>query len=136
VNQNKTVLIITDGADSTAVLAEKIKAALGGYNVILKTAADFSGTDLLGASLFFVGCEKPDAFRPGYFSKVLKHINLASRPCGIFSSDGGKAVEYLTDLLRDCEAALNPRALTAKNAEEVNAWVEKTAKGGVCDAKA
>jgi hypothetical protein len=135
VNQNKTVLIVTDGADSTAVLAEKIKAALGGCKVILKTAVDFSGTDLLGAALFFVGCEKPDAFRSSCFSKVLKHINLASRPCGIFSSDGGKAVEYMTDLLSDCEAALNPWVLTAKNAEDANGWVEKTVKRGVYNAK-
>jgi hypothetical protein len=102
----KTVLLITDEADSTQTAARVIAAAvdaLDGYQAITLCANFFSGTDLLPASVFFVGCEKPHPLSFAYLEDLFLHINLAGRSCGVFSPDR-KALQYLSALVNDCEA--------------------------------
>ena len=77
--------------------------SLGGYQTITRCANFFSGTDLLPASAFLLGCEKPRPLAFAYLEDLLLHINLAGRPCGVFSADR-KALRYLSALVNDCEA--------------------------------
>jgi len=108
----KNVLIVTDGTPKTEKIAADIAGALNGNKVLTKTAAEFVGNDLLPADAFFLGCENtaPDSF--AYLTDLLKHINLAGRPCGVFSSGTKKTAGYLAGLVKDCEASLNPEFLT------------------------
>jgi len=119
----KTVLIITDGVSGTEKMAAEIAGALKGNKVLTKTAAEFAGNDILPADAFFLGCENtaPDSFV--YLTDLLKHINLAGRPCGVFSSGAKKTTGYLAGLVKDCEAALNPKYLTG-SASGVKSWVK------------
>jgi len=111
------VLIVTDGAPETIKMAASIAGALKGNKVLTKTAVEFAGNDILPADAFFLGCENaaPDSF--AYLTDLLKHINLAGRPCGIFSSGTKKTAGYLARLVKDCEAALAPEFLTASGGE-------------------
>jgi flavorubredoxin len=112
----KTILIVSDGTESASKMAEAIAATLKGNKVTVKKAESFTGTDLLPADSFFIGCEKPNPPSFSYLAELLRHINLAGRTCGVFASaapGSEKAVEYLSGLLKDCEAALNPKPLLA-----------------------
>jgi len=120
----KKVLIITDGSGETAKMAAGIASALKGNTVSIKNASDFKGNDILPADAFFLGCEKPRPESYSYLADLLKHINLAGRPCGIFSPGSEKAVKYLSGLVRDCEAALNPKPLTAA-VKDTGSWAQK-----------
>ena len=124
----KTVLIVTDGSVETAKMAAGIEKALKGNNVSVKPASEFKGNDILPAEAFFLGCEKvkPDSFT--YLEDVLKHINLAGRPCGVFSPGSEKAAKYLAGLVKDCEAALNPEHCTA-SAADLGKWAKKVVSG-------
>ena len=104
----KNVLILTDGSEGTAKMAAGIASALKGNKVLIKPASEFKGNDILPAEAFFLGCEKsgPESF--AYLADLLKHINLAGRPCGVFSSGSERAAKYLAALVRDSGAALNP----------------------------
>ena len=121
----KKVLIITDSSAETAKMAAGIKTALKGNDVLIKSASDFMGNDILPADAFFLGCEKPQPDSFTYLADLLKHINLAGRPCGIFSPGSEKAVKYLAALVKDCEAALNPEFLTG-SAAAIGDWAQKT----------
>jgi hypothetical protein len=121
----KTILIVSDESDSASKMAEAIAAALKGNKVTVKKAEDFAGTDLLPADSFFIGCEKPNPPSFAYLAEMLGHINLAGRSCGIFAPSAlasGKAVKYLSGLLKDSEAALNPEPLLAENTKAIGAW--------------
>ena len=120
----KNVLIITDGSGEAAAMAAGIAAALKGNKVSIKEASAFKGNDILPADVVFLGCEKPRPASFTYLADLLKHINLAGRPCGIFSPGSEKAVKYLTDLLKDCEAALNPEPLVTSGTD-IGSWVQK-----------
>ena len=120
----KNVLIVTDGSEETAKMAAGIAAALKGNKVSVKNASDFKGNDILPIDVFFLGCEKPRPASFTYLEDVLKHINLAGRPCGIFSPGSEKTVKYLAALVHDCEAALNPKPLTA-SVKNVGSWAQK-----------
>ncbi|AEF82842.1 hypothetical protein [Leadbettera azotonutricia] len=123
----KTILIVSDETESASKMAEAIAAVLKGNKVTVKKAEAFTGTDLLPADSFFIGCEKPNPPSFGYLAELLQHINLAGRTCGIFApaaSGSEKAVKYLAGLLKDCEAALNPKPLLAENAKDLKAWAE------------
>ena len=113
VKTKKTVLIVTDGSVEMAKLAEEITAALKGNKVTTKEVSDFKGNDILPADAFFLGCEKPRPAAFAYLADVLKHINLAGRSCGVFTSGSESAAKYLAGLVKDCEAALNPKPLLA-----------------------
>ena len=129
--EKKSVLIVTDGSESTAEMAAKIAAALKGNKVSVKSASDFKGNDLLPAEAFFLGSDKskPDAF--AYLEDLLKHINLAGRPCGVFSSGSEKTAKYLAGLVKDSEAALNPVFFVAGAKKDIGRWAQKVISGVV-----
>ena len=120
----KNVLIVTDGSAEMVKLAEKIAAALKGNKVSAKAVSEFNGNDILPADAFFLGCEKPRPASFAYLADLLKHINLAGRSCGVFSTGSETATKYLAGLVRDCEAALNPEPLLAGNSLGVKNWAQ------------
>ena len=122
--KKKTVLIVTDGSAGVAKLAGEIAAALKGNKVSMKAASDFKGNDILPVDAFFLGCEKPRPASFAYLTDLLKHINLAGRPCGVFSSGSEKATKYLAGLVKDCEAALNPEPLVADDGLDIGNWAQ------------
>ena len=116
----KTVLIVTDEAESTKKMAEAIAAELKKCNIV--SAKDFKGTDLLPANLLFFGAEstEPPSFSDLY--KMLQHINLAGRLCGIFSGSK-KAAKYLCDMVRDSEMTIYPDPFLGEG--DIKTWVQK-----------
>ena len=129
VESKKQIVIITDDAEYSANMAKTIAGILEtfpekGYDVSIVAAEKFFATDLLPASVFFIGCETPKPASFSYIDKLLEHINLAGRSCGVFSSDN-KAVEYLTKILSNTEASVT--ALPAKGEKteaELKAWIQ------------
>ena len=111
----RKVLIVTDGSDGTGKMAAGIAAALKGNKVLVKSASEFKGNDILPAEVFFLGCEKPNPDSFAYLADLLKHINLAGRPCGVFSPSSEKAVRYLAGLVHDSEAVLYPEPFTGSD---------------------
>lgn len=120
----KDVLIITDGAPAVQKLAKEIAVELGGFNVLVKAASDFAGTDLLPAEIFFVGCEKSNPPSFDYLAELLRHINLAGRNCGVFSPGSGEAAAYLAGLVRDSEAAVGEPFVAAAHNVSLKQWVK------------
>ena len=123
---SKKALIITDGTESINSLAEPIKNALAGFDVKIRKAEKFEGTDLLPADIFFIGCEKPSPSSFSYIEEMLSHINLASRKCGIFSVNQ-KALKYLGNILKDCEADLGETMLSTDGGyqrSDIDKWVK------------
>jgi len=106
-------------------MAAGIAAALKGSKVLIKTASEFKGNDILPAEAFFLGCEKPNPDSFAYLADLLKHINLAGRPCGIFSPGSEKAAKYLAALIHDSEAALNPRFFLDASGAGNKTWAQK-----------
>ena len=104
-NTEKKVLIITDSGESLDLTAQSIKNCIQDSAVKICPAKDFTGTDLLPAQIFFLGCASPNPESFSYLEEMLSHINLVSRKCGIFSSDK-KSLEYLSGILKDCEAEI------------------------------
>jgi hypothetical protein len=135
VETNKKIAIIIDGAALMQKAAENIAAvieACPGYSAAVIQAQGFSGTELLPAHAVFLGCEEP---KPSSFASIetfLGHINLAGRPCGIFSS-GAKGLEYLSALVRDSEIAAD-RPFQVENGaidrEKLKNWVQDILQKG------
>ena len=123
----KSVLIITDGSDGAVEMALGIKEALKGNKVSVKTTSDFKGNDILPAEAFLLGCEKPNPDSFAYLEDLLKHINLAGRPCGVFTPGSEKTAKYLAGLLKNCEAALYPDPLFS--GEKIGQWAKKAISG-------
>ena len=119
----KSVLIVTDGTKEVTKMAEDIAAALKGNKVLLKGISSFVGNDLLQAEFLFFGCKEPAPPSFKYFEDLLQHINLAGRPLGIFSPGSTEAVQYLSRLVKDSEAALFPEPFFAGNVEKWAAGV-------------
>jgi hypothetical protein len=95
-------------------------------------AGSFSGDDLLPAYVFFLGCAEaqPPSFH--YIEDLFKHINLAGRSCGIFSSNA-KALKYLSSLVRDSEAAVGKPFIIkggAANSAKLQNWIQSIFKKG------
>jgi hypothetical protein len=126
VSAKKKALIITDGTEEINAAAKVISGALDDYKVIVREAEKFSGTDLLPADLFIIGCEKPDPASFAYLKEFLLHINLASRKCGVFSTKE-KTLKYLCGMVKDCEASLGEPL--SVNDEFKKAAVKKWLKG-------
>ena len=122
----KAALIVTDGAESTQKTAEAIAGALDGFSVTLAAAGDFEGAQLLGAELCFFGAEVPRPPSFSYLDKVLRHINLSGRSCGIFSSSA-EALEYLAEMIRDSQALLPAGPFSGGG--DPQAWAKKVAAG-------
>ena len=118
----KNVLIITDDSKETAEMASGIVAALEGNNVSVKAVSKFKGNDILPAEVFFLGCEEANPEPFSYLKDLFKHINLAGRPCGVFSPGSQKAAEFLASMIHDSEAALNPKLLLGSMKNEINNW--------------
>ena len=95
----------------------------------VKTASEFKGNDILPAQAFFLGCEKPEPDSFDYLTDLLKHINLAGRPCGVFSPGSETAAKYLAALVHDSEAALNPEPLFSASGPTVKEWAQNIVSG-------
>jgi hypothetical protein len=129
VRAKRNILIITDNSAITGGIAFNIAAVFGkapfaDWSAKVIPAGDFSPTSLLPAHAFFLGCEKPEPpdFTP--IKELFKHINLAGRPCGVFSPQAN-AVKYLSGLVRDSEAALGSPLVVkgAVDSRELKKWV-------------
>ena len=125
----KKIAIITDGAAPIQEAAENIAAIIegcSGYSAAVIQAERFSGTDLLPAYAIFLGCEAPAPSSFAYIEALMGHINLAGRPCGIFSSNA-KALAYLSGLIRDSEIAAGKPFQTENgkiDTEKLKSWVQ------------
>jgi len=100
---SKKALIITDGTDSIENVAKSISEELDDFKVKVCSADKFEGTDLLSADIFFIGCERPSHPSFSYLEKMLAHINLAARKCGVFTVKE-KTLDYLCGIVNACEA--------------------------------
>ena len=127
--KNKKILIITDDAAPIRQMAEDIAVIIGnnsGCSVVVVQAEHFAGTDLLSSDAFFLGCESPKLASFSYLEALFAHVNLAGRPCGIFSSNN-KAIKYLSALVRDSEVAA-AKPLLAKsgtvNGGDLQKWIQ------------
>ncbi|MCL2719802.1 MAG: hypothetical protein FWD47_00490 [Treponema sp.] len=114
---SKKVLIITDGKKSIRSIALAISQSLSGYKIKIIPSKRFCTTMLLPVDTFFIGCERHSPKSFSYIEKMLSHINLASRKCGIFSVNE-KAAQYLAKILNTCDAAVSPPFLAEKNDNE------------------
>ena len=123
-NEEKTILIITDGTEKIAKTAKKIAANLKGNRILIKNACDFAGTDLLPAHILFIGCDEPSPPSFAYLDEMLQHINLAGRSCGIFSSSK-KAANYLSNLLKDSEISLKTEPLPIDDSADIPKWIAR-----------
>ena len=101
----KKAIIITDGSEVIQLIASSMAKAHPDLSVKIFNAQKFIGSDLLPYSIFILGCEKPKPDSFAYLEDFLSHINLASRKCGVFSTDS-KAVSYLGKIVKSCEADL------------------------------
>jgi len=125
--KKKKALIITDGTKQIRMIALLIKDALSGYKVKIYPAKRFAVTDLLAADIFFIGGKraKPKSFAS--LEDFFSHINLASRKCGIFSTNE-KSLAYLKGILADSEANFGEPLLAAEDEVEksvINKWINK-----------
>jgi len=130
VTAKKRVLIITDGAESTQLIAKSIENALIDSIVKICKIQEFTGTDILPADMFFLGSESPSPVSFAYLEDMLAHINLVSRTCGIFSTNK-EALKYLRKIVKDCEASLGEPFLAPDgkvNAPDVEKWVKTLLK--------
>ena len=118
----KTALIVTDGAESTQIMAEAIAEELKSFKVISVSAKDFMGTDLLPAKICFFGAENPQP--PSYSSlyEILQHINLIDRLGGVFSGSKN-AAQYLYEMVNNSEMTLYPDPYLGEG--DLKTWVKK-----------
>jgi hypothetical protein len=133
VDKQGKVIIITDDSTSTQQTAEGISALMGGsgYQTAVVKAEDFTGIELLPTCAFFLGCESPKPSSFVYIEDMLEHINLAGRPCGIFSSDSS-ALKYLSTLVQASEAAVGEPFLTENGLikrGELHNWIQGVVGG-------
>jgi hypothetical protein len=122
VDGKKNALIVTDGAESMRKMAADIAAALKNFTLVSVTASEFSGTHILSADICFFGSEtsNPPSFTT--LNTILHHINLAGKPCGVFSNSAGGA-EYLRNMVHDSELALYPVVLM-EGKDDAKKWTE------------
>ncbi|MDR3020122.1 MAG: hypothetical protein LBU66_04385 [Treponema sp.] len=119
-------IIITDGTESIQSIAKSISDSLSGFNAAIIPCDKFMGNDLLPADVFFIGCENPNPDSFSYLEKLLLHINLASRKCGIFSTKE-KTIKYLKSILNSCEAEVrDPLIINNEkiNSKDINRWLK------------
>ena len=134
---NHKILIITDDTGTMRKMAQDIAGVFGkppleNYRVSAVDAEKFSATDLLPAAAFFIGCNEPDAFSYLYIEELFNHINLAGRPCSVFSANA-QAIKYLSKLLHASEAAVyKPLQVTDGKTDEkvLTNWILNTLKKG------
>jgi hypothetical protein len=124
------VLIVIDGSKPLQRAAKRLVDCLKDKRVVVKHASDFTPVDLLAAEAYFFGCAEA---RPAAFAEVeraLSGINLAGRPCGLFSLASQEAVAYLRGVVADSELTVNPRPFLADApagaVDEAPAWTAET----------
>jgi hypothetical protein len=130
VSVEKKALIITDESESIQSAAKIIFDALTEFNIKICTAVNFMGTDLLPADIFFIGSENPEHESFAYLKDLFLHINLASRKCGIFSTNEN-AIQHLCCMLKDSEADLGELLLVREDKEKkaiIENWLNKLLK--------
>jgi hypothetical protein len=138
VKTKKKILIISDDGAVTGGVAKNIAAVLGtapfaDWSAAVISAKNFSPTMLLSAKAFLLGCEKPEPLEFTDIKALFKHINLAGRPCGVFSPQLN-AIKYLSGLVRDSEAALGSPLVVDKgvvDSRKLKKWL-----GGIIGDKA
>ena len=123
------VLIVIDDTQEVAEMATGIASALKGNKVSVKNVTEFEGNDILPADVLFLGCKKPNLESFTYLSDLFKHINLAGRPCGVFSAGSNAAAKYLAALVHDSEAALKKEHLTINTGTGLKKWAQSVALG-------
>jgi len=138
VKTKRKVLVVTDNGPVTVNIAKNIAAVFGNapfdhWSATVISAGDFSPTRILPVHAFFLGCEKPESpdFTP--VKELFKHINLAGRPCGVFSTQAN-AIKYLSGLVRDSDAALGSPLVVengSNDSRKLKKWV-----GGIIGDKA
>lgn len=120
------VLIIIDDVPALEKAAEAIAKKMGDARTVVRKAADFSPVDILPADACFLGC---DSDHPTSFSeveRVLKGINLAGRPCGLFTLASRDAMEYLRSIVRDSELRTNPTGFMVDGQSGIGPWALET----------
>jgi len=130
VSAKNKVLIITDGTEIIQSTAQSIKEVLSDCSVNICPADKFEGTTLLPVDVFILGCEKPNPSSFAYLEKMLSHINLVSRKCGIFSVNE-KSLKYLKGVVKDCEASLFEPFLVKDEkirASDIKKWLKEINK--------
>ncbi len=126
VNSIKQVLIITDGSPALGKAVSAIQEKLGDIRTVVKKAADFVPVDILPADAYFFGCETPHPASFLELERVLKGINLAGRPCGLFTLASNEAIEYLRAIVRDADLRLHPAPLILSGSSDVGRWAAET----------
>ena len=127
---SKKALIVTDETEQVKKIATYISDALAGFTVKICSSDKFEGTDILCADVFFLGCAQNSPSSFSYIEKMLKHINLASRKCAVFTTDL-KTINYLCGIVKDCEASLGaPLHVISKEPDKsaLNNWVKSVIK--------
>ncbi len=119
----KHILIVIDDNEEIKAMGSDIASALEGFKVVLKDGADFSPTDLLPADIVFMGAAKAEAPALAELARVLEGINLARRPCGLFSISTGPAIEWLKNICIDSELAVYPEELIQEKISTLKPWV-------------
>ena len=125
------VIIITDGTESILSIARSLADSMTEYKVSICPVEKFSGTDILPAQIFFIGCEKPSPQSFSYLEELFSHINFAGRKCGVFSTNKN-AFKYLEKLVKDSEVTLGEPLLADADvkikASAAKKWVKGVAK--------
>ena len=130
----KQIAIITDNEEYSKNLAKTIASiingipakgcSVSGYDVSILGAEKFSATDILPASIFFIGCETPKPASFSYIDELFQHINFAGRSCGVFSSEH-KALQYLEKIVSNTEASITSLPVMGEKTEtELKSWVQ------------
>jgi len=129
VKTTKSILIVIEDTQGTAEMAAGIADALVGEKVSVRNVSDFEGNDILPTDAFFLGCERPNPASFNYITDLFKHINLAKRPCGVFSSGTQEAAGYLASIVQDSEAVIKGEPLYAGSKTGIKEWAQSVIAG-------
>jgi hypothetical protein len=130
VKSKRKILIITDNGAVTGNIAKSIAKVFGSapfanWSATVISAKDFAPTRLLPVHAFLLGSEKPEPPEFNDIKALFMHINLAGRPCGVFSTKNN-AIKYLSGLVRDSEAVLGSPLVVengAADSRKLKKWV-------------
>jgi len=126
VDSIKHVLIVVDGTTSILKAATAMQKSLGDIRSIVRNASEFTPVDILPADAYFFGCESDRPVSFAELERVLKGINLAGRPCGLFSLASNEAIEYLRSIVRDADLRLQPKPFLISGKADIGIWAAET----------
>ena len=132
VEESRKILIVADDDARSQGMAQCIAAVVKppmfeGCSVSVMKADAFYGTDILPAHAFFIGCVAPSPPSFTYIEMLFERINLAGRPCGVFSC-APKALRYLSGLVGASEASMGKPLLAKSGAADeakLREWVRR-----------